>query len=165
VSPAPHCQSYWHEVLRPVCGPARPGGRAARPRAAIAEDRATIWRYGADRGEAMTLATALEVVQRAAWAGWFPAQAGITDWMGDTRLPPRDRTRVSPSQITALAAVLETGAAIRCNNLPALAWTIDRLLDDAARLAAMRANARRLGRPHAVQDIAGMLEVAAGSIP
>ena len=33
--------------------------------------------------------------------------------------------------------LLEAGAAIRCNNLPALAWKIDRLLDDPARLAAM----------------------------
>jgi processive 1,2-diacylglycerol beta-glucosyltransferase len=53
--------------------------------------------------------------------------------------------------------LLEAGAAIRCNNLPALAWKIDRLLDDPARLAAMRANARRLARPHAAADIATAL--------
>jgi processive 1,2-diacylglycerol beta-glucosyltransferase len=53
--------------------------------------------------------------------------------------------------------LLEAGAAIRCNNLPALAWKIDRLLDDPARLAAMRANARRLARPHAARDIAATL--------
>jgi processive 1,2-diacylglycerol beta-glucosyltransferase len=53
--------------------------------------------------------------------------------------------------------LLEAGAAIRCNNLPALAWKIDRLLDDPARLAAMRANARRVARPHAARDIAATL--------
>jgi processive 1,2-diacylglycerol beta-glucosyltransferase len=53
--------------------------------------------------------------------------------------------------------LLEAGAAIRCNNLPALAWKIDRLLDDPARLAAMRANARRLARPQAARDIAATL--------
>ena len=53
--------------------------------------------------------------------------------------------------------LLEAGVAIRCNNLPALAWKIDRLLDDPARLAAMRANAWRLARPHAAQDIAAAL--------
>jgi processive 1,2-diacylglycerol beta-glucosyltransferase len=53
--------------------------------------------------------------------------------------------------------LLEAGVAIRCNNLPALAWKIDRLLDDPERLAAMRANARRLGRPHAARDIAATL--------
>ena len=45
--------------------------------------------------------------------------------------------------------LLEAGAAIRCNNLPALAWKVDGLLDDPARLDAMRAQARRLGRPEA----------------
>jgi processive 1,2-diacylglycerol beta-glucosyltransferase len=50
--------------------------------------------------------------------------------------------------------LLEARAAIRCNNPPALAWKIDRLLDDPARLANMRANARRLARPRAARDIA-----------
>jgi processive 1,2-diacylglycerol beta-glucosyltransferase len=53
--------------------------------------------------------------------------------------------------------LLEAGVAIRCNNLPALAWKIDRLLDDAERLATMRANARRLARPDAARDIAAAL--------
>ena len=53
--------------------------------------------------------------------------------------------------------LLEAGAATRCNNLPALPWKIDRLLDDPERLAAMRANARRLARPHAARDIAAAL--------
>jgi processive 1,2-diacylglycerol beta-glucosyltransferase len=53
--------------------------------------------------------------------------------------------------------LLEAGAAIRCNNLPALAWKIDRLLDEPARLAAMRTNARRLARPHATREIATTL--------
>jgi processive 1,2-diacylglycerol beta-glucosyltransferase len=43
------------------------------------------------------------------------------------------------------------------NNLPVLAWTIDRLLDDPARLTAMRANATSLARPHAARDIASTL--------
>jgi processive 1,2-diacylglycerol beta-glucosyltransferase len=49
--------------------------------------------------------------------------------------------------------LLEEGAAIRCNNLPVLAWKIDRLLDDAPRLARLRANVRRFARPHAARDI------------
>jgi processive 1,2-diacylglycerol beta-glucosyltransferase len=53
--------------------------------------------------------------------------------------------------------LLEAGVAIRCNNLPALAWKINRLLDDSPRLTAMRANARRLARPHAARDIAATL--------
>jgi processive 1,2-diacylglycerol beta-glucosyltransferase len=50
--------------------------------------------------------------------------------------------------------LLEAGAAIRCNNLPVLAYKIDRLLADPGRLAAMRANSRRLARPNAARDIA-----------
>ena len=50
--------------------------------------------------------------------------------------------------------LLEAGAAIRCNNLPAAAWKIAALLDDSARLAKMRDAAKSLGRPAAAADIA-----------
>jgi processive 1,2-diacylglycerol beta-glucosyltransferase len=50
--------------------------------------------------------------------------------------------------------LLEAGAAIRCNNLPAAAWKISKLLDDPARLSRMREAARGLGRPGAAAAIA-----------
>jgi len=50
--------------------------------------------------------------------------------------------------------LLERGAAIRCNNLPAAAWKIARLMDDPARLAQMAAAARAMARPHAASEIA-----------
>jgi processive 1,2-diacylglycerol beta-glucosyltransferase len=50
--------------------------------------------------------------------------------------------------------LLEAGAAIRCNNLPAAAWKIAALLDDAKRLARMRDAARSLGKPGAATRIA-----------
>lgn len=50
--------------------------------------------------------------------------------------------------------LLEAGAAIRCNNLPAAAWKISRLLEDAARLNGMRDAARKLGRPGSAAAIA-----------
>jgi processive 1,2-diacylglycerol beta-glucosyltransferase len=53
--------------------------------------------------------------------------------------------------------LLEEGAAIRCNNLPVLAYKIDRLLDDPARLETMRANVRRLARPRAAREIVATL--------
>lgn len=53
--------------------------------------------------------------------------------------------------------LLEEGAAIRCNNLPTLAYKIDRLLDDPARLAAMRKNVRRIAKPRAAYDIVNRL--------
>jgi processive 1,2-diacylglycerol beta-glucosyltransferase len=54
--------------------------------------------------------------------------------------------------------LLEEGAAIRCNNLPVLAYKIDRLLDDPARLEAMRANVHRLARPQAASEIVAALQ-------
>jgi processive 1,2-diacylglycerol beta-glucosyltransferase len=53
--------------------------------------------------------------------------------------------------------LLEAGAAIRSNNLPVLAYKIDRLLDDPARLARMRENAQRMARPRAAFDIVNRL--------
>ncbi len=49
--------------------------------------------------------------------------------------------------------LLEEGCAIRANELTTLAWKIDRLLDDAPRLARMRERAQALGRPHAARTV------------
>lgn len=49
--------------------------------------------------------------------------------------------------------LLEEHVGIRCNNLPTLAYKIDRLLADSKRFATMRANALRLARPHAATEI------------
>ena len=49
--------------------------------------------------------------------------------------------------------LLEEGAAIRCNNLPALAYKLDRLLGDESRMAALKGAARSLGRPQAALEI------------
>jgi processive 1,2-diacylglycerol beta-glucosyltransferase len=49
--------------------------------------------------------------------------------------------------------LLEEGAAIRCNNLPTLAYKIDSLLDEPGRLEKMRENALRLGKPNAAVEI------------
>jgi processive 1,2-diacylglycerol beta-glucosyltransferase len=49
--------------------------------------------------------------------------------------------------------LLEEGVAIRCNNLPVLAYKLDRLLDDPARFASMQASAQRMARPDAARSI------------
>jgi processive 1,2-diacylglycerol beta-glucosyltransferase len=49
--------------------------------------------------------------------------------------------------------LLEQGAAIRCNNLPVLAYKLDRLLADPARFEAMRACVGTMARPRAAYDI------------
>lgn len=53
--------------------------------------------------------------------------------------------------------LLEEGAAIRCNNLPVLAYKIGRLLDNKPRLANMHENIRRLARPQAAATIVAKL--------
>ena len=53
--------------------------------------------------------------------------------------------------------LLESGVAIRCNNLPALAYKINRLLDDSSRLRSMKANALKMGRPNAANEIVAQL--------
>jgi processive 1,2-diacylglycerol beta-glucosyltransferase len=50
--------------------------------------------------------------------------------------------------------LLEAGAAIRCNNLPAAPWKIAKLLDNPDRLAKMRDAARSMGKPRAASAIA-----------
>jgi processive 1,2-diacylglycerol beta-glucosyltransferase len=50
--------------------------------------------------------------------------------------------------------LLEAGAAIRCNNLPAAAWKIATLLDDPARLRRMQEAASGMARPGAAAAIA-----------
>jgi len=53
--------------------------------------------------------------------------------------------------------LLEEGVAIRCNNLPALAYKVDALLSDPTRFARMQANSHRLARPNAAHDIVNRL--------
>jgi processive 1,2-diacylglycerol beta-glucosyltransferase len=49
--------------------------------------------------------------------------------------------------------LLEQGAAVRCNNLPALAWKLTNLLDHPEKLDAMREAARRIAHPSSAADI------------
>lgn len=52
---------------------------------------------------------------------------------------------------------LEEGVAIRCNNIPALAFKIDNLLSNEERFARMQKSSKGLARPHAAQDIASII--------
>jgi processive 1,2-diacylglycerol beta-glucosyltransferase len=49
--------------------------------------------------------------------------------------------------------LLEEGCAIKCNNLPTLAYKIDRILVDEKRFAEMKQNALTFSRPHAAREI------------
>jgi processive 1,2-diacylglycerol beta-glucosyltransferase len=49
--------------------------------------------------------------------------------------------------------LLEEGCAIKCNNLPTLAYKIDRILADEKRFAEMKENALKFAKPHAAREI------------
>ncbi len=50
--------------------------------------------------------------------------------------------------------LLENGAAVKVNHVPTLSYKLTALLGDPEQLARLRANARRLARPHAAHDVA-----------
>ena len=58
--------------------------------------------------------------------------------------------------------LLEQGAAIRCNNLPALAYKIDTLIDRPGKLTQMSENARSLGKPEAAFTVVDRLAALCG---
>jgi processive 1,2-diacylglycerol beta-glucosyltransferase len=49
--------------------------------------------------------------------------------------------------------LLESGAAIKVNNIGTLAFKVTGLLRDEARMRTLKANAARLGRPQAAYDV------------
>jgi processive 1,2-diacylglycerol beta-glucosyltransferase len=53
--------------------------------------------------------------------------------------------------------LLEEGVAVRCNNLPALAYKIDSLLSDKERFDRMRQAVRRLARPNAAANVVSLV--------
>ena len=72
---------------------------------------------------------------------------------------PRE-IKVAPSdgeKIVNSDHLLEGAAAIRCNNLPALSYKLERLLSDPERFKSMQANALRMGHPNAARDIVEQL--------
>ena len=55
--------------------------------------------------------------------------------------------------------LLEQGAAIRCNNLPALAYKIDTLIDTPGKLAQMEQSSRAMGKPEAAFAVVDRLDM------
>lgn len=73
------------------------------------EDAAAILRQGQGAGPAMTIANAFDIVRKAGFQAWFPVQAGVAEWMGDTKVYRLQRSLVSAQQIAALSQRLEPG--------------------------------------------------------
>lgn len=72
-------------------------------------DAAFILRMGCGPGETLTLKNALKILQRSGQSAWFPVQAGVAEWMGDTKVRRAGRSLISPAQIAQLLARLQPG--------------------------------------------------------
>lgn len=75
----------------------------------IADDSAVIWKSGHGKGELLTAKNALKILTQAGNAAWFPVQAGVSEWMGDTKVYRKERSLVSPEQIEKLKTRLLPG--------------------------------------------------------
>ncbi len=77
--------------------------------AAIQADAEYIWRAGRGKAELLTAKNALKVLQRGADTAWLPIQAGVSAWMGDTKVYRRGLALISAAQIESLKTNLWPG--------------------------------------------------------
>ncbi len=77
--------------------------------AQLADDEAVVWDYGKWRGHTLTLANGVDIVKRGGHRLLFPVQAGVSEWMGDTRVYRNGDSLISPAQVKQLAGVLQPG--------------------------------------------------------
>lgn len=85
------------------------GGRQPQLRAAIQTDADYIWKAGRGQAELLTAKNALNILKRGTGAAWLPIQAGVSEWMGDTKIYRINQSLVSEAQIEALKTKLQPG--------------------------------------------------------
>jgi hypothetical protein len=68
----------------------------------INNDAEALLKMGRGQGELLTLKNALKILERAGDTAWFPVQAGVAEWMGDTKVYRSDRSLISQAQIQQL---------------------------------------------------------------
>jgi hypothetical protein len=61
------------------------------------------------QSEVLTAKNALKILQSAGSSAWFPVQAGVSEWMGDTKVKRTDYSLISTAQIAALQKKLLPG--------------------------------------------------------
>ena len=72
-------------------------------------DRSRIWEFGRGKGSAMTVVNAFSALRGATLSAVFPAQAGISEWMGDNKVLRQNLALISAAQITAMIPKLLPG--------------------------------------------------------
>ena len=75
----------------------------------IDADRDAILRHGKGKGQLLTAKNAFKVAKATTFSAVFPVQAGISEWMGDTRVARVNRSLITRQQIEALTPKLEPG--------------------------------------------------------
>ena len=72
-------------------------------------DTKIIWQMGRGPGLAMTASNAKTVLRRGIRRAWFPVQAGISEWMGDTTVAPDRAPLITAEQRAGLKPRLRPG--------------------------------------------------------
>jgi uncharacterized protein YycO len=85
------------------------GEVAAAIDSGLAADSRRIWEMGRGKGEVMTVANALAMVRGFGQRTIFPAQAGISEWMGDTKVWRQDHALISTAQVAELTPKMMPG--------------------------------------------------------
>jgi hypothetical protein len=85
------------------------GERQPDLREIIAADSDAIREAGKFEGQVMTARNALRVIKDGAAAGWFPIQARVAGWMGDTKVKRLDQSLISEAQVATMFRRLEPG--------------------------------------------------------
>ena len=77
--------------------------------AALATDSERLWQMGRGTGEALTLANALAIARNFGQRAVFPVQAGVSEWMGDTKVLRQNHALISEAQIAAMIPKMQPG--------------------------------------------------------
>jgi Permuted papain-like amidase enzyme, YaeF/YiiX, C92 family len=77
--------------------------------AALSADSERLWEMGRGKGVAMTFANAGNIVRNAGQRAVFPIQAGVSEWMGDTKVRRQHDALISEAQIKTLPARMQPG--------------------------------------------------------
>jgi hypothetical protein len=85
---------------RPACFGLRKG---------LAEDTELLWKMGKGEGIRMTMDNAGAVVRKAGFKAYFPVQAGVSEWMGDTKVHRKGIALITLEQVAEVATMLEPG--------------------------------------------------------
>jgi len=84
-------------------------GRAASLSNGASADKRVIMDAGYGSGPVLTMKNAADIVRDAGATAWFPVQAGVSEWMGDTRVHRKARYLISQDQIRELLPLLQPG--------------------------------------------------------